>query len=186
MLMMLIMCWYGYTVTPEDPYNFNAKHREWTYPLPEFGGVYSPNVIVFRQGVGGGYAFYDDRPRKMSFVSVYSYGSPNVNEHNRLSNNIERRTLKKIEATLRIAILHRHRCLVLSAFGSGAYENPPEHMAEIFQRALSKKEYKRFFSTVVFAIVNDKNCGKRHNPKGNVAPYSQIFNVPILSLSDSP
>ena len=175
-----------YFCNVDDPYNFNKRNRKWTYPLPEFGGIYSPNVLVFRDGLDRGYAFYDDHPKKMSFVSVYCYGSPNLDKHNRMSKNLEKRTLKKIEAILRIAILHKHRCLVLSAFGSGAYENPPEHMAELFQRALSKEEYKQFFSMIIFAIINDKNCGKQHNPKGNVAPYSQIFNVPILSLSDSP
>lgn len=53
----------------EDPYQ-QAKGRNWSYPLPEFGGVYSKDVIVLRSSEANGYAFLD-KPATLSFVNVY-------------------------------------------------------------------------------------------------------------------
>lgn len=174
----------------EDPYNYR-KYKDSIdpnnifdpYPLPEFGGIYSKNVIVFRNGANKNYSFYN-RPLKMSFVSVYSYSSPNINQDNKLSKTMEKRTIKKIETIFRIAMKHNHKCVILSAFGSGCYENPPKHIAQLFKLVINKKEYKQFFDLIIFAILNDKNTGKSHNPKGNVIPYSQVFETDILNLDN--
>ena len=168
----------------EDPYNYRKNHDLFNgYPLPEYGGIYSKNVIVFRNGINKNYSFYSPNPLKMSFVSVYSYSSPSLDENNNLSKTMEKRTIKKIETIFRIAIKHNHRCVILSAFGSGSYENPPQHIAKLFKYVINKKQYKKYFKMIVFAIIDDKNTGKAHNPKGNVIPYSQVFNIPILNLS---
>eukprot|EP01083_Nonionella_stella_P040412 109677_1 len=168
----------------ENPYNFGAHHV--SYPLPEFGGVYSPNVLVLRHGIDQSYAFFDKHPLKMSFVSVYAYSSPNLDSNNRLSKSMGKRTMKKIETILRIAMRNKHKCVILSAFGCGAYENPPLHIAQLFKRVLMRDVYNDYFEMIVFAILNDKNTGKAHNPKGNVMPFSETFNVPIQTLAEHP
>lgn len=33
----------------DDPYGVTLKTRKWNYPLPEFGGIYSRDVYVFRR-----------------------------------------------------------------------------------------------------------------------------------------
>lgn len=38
------------------------------------------------------------------------------------------------------------------------------------------------FKLVVFAILEDANCGRAHNPEGNCLPFARTFNVPILTM----
>ena len=38
------------------------------------------------------------------------------------------------------------------------------------------------FKLVVFAILEDANCGKAHNPEGNCLPFARTFDVPILTM----
>jgi uncharacterized protein (TIGR02452 family) len=65
--------------------------------------------------------------------------------------------------------------LVLGAFGCGAFANPPKHMAKIFREVFMEKEFKNKFKSVVFAIYEDHNSGKAHNPNGNVLPFLEVF-----------
>jgi uncharacterized protein (TIGR02452 family) len=44
---------------------------------------------------------------------------------------------------------------VLGALGCGAYENPPEHVAALFKRALAR--FGAAFERVTFAIIGDGN-----------------------------
>jgi hypothetical protein len=37
----------------EDPQKIDKK-RKWKYPLPEFGGIYSPKVQLLRGAIMGG------------------------------------------------------------------------------------------------------------------------------------
>jgi hypothetical protein len=34
----------------------------------------------------------------------------------------------------------------------------------------------------VFAIIDDYNASKEHNPDGNVAPFADVFNAPVLTM----
>lgn len=45
------------------------------YPLPEFGGVYAPNVSVFRESEEKGYAWME-KIQLLSFVAVAAYARP--------------------------------------------------------------------------------------------------------------
>lgn len=51
-----------------DPERIDRR-RSWSYPLPEFGGVYSPDVLVFREAESRGYAFMQ-KPVPISFLTV--------------------------------------------------------------------------------------------------------------------
>ncbi|KAJ1933752.1 hypothetical protein EC988_009018, partial [Linderina pennispora] len=62
----------------EDPYGYDPA-RDWSYPLPEFGGVYSPDVAVFRDSERSGYAFRDE-PLYLSFINVSPYSNVQANE----------------------------------------------------------------------------------------------------------
>lgn len=86
-----------------------------------------------------------------------------------------------------------------SAFGCGAFCNPPDHMAELFREVL-EKEYRGCFQHICFAIfgtafcplplpyccspltspssaLDDHNSRKAHNPLGNVLPFKRVFGV---------
>ena len=77
----------------------------------------------------------------------------------------------KIRTILNVAIENRQEYLVLSAFGCGAYHNPPSDIASMFHDILSQEPYNHAFKHIVFAIIDD------HNTKGigNFAIFEQTF-----------
>eukprot|EP01102_Stenamoeba_stenopodia_P019964 TRINITY_DN7644_c0_g1_i1.p1 TRINITY_DN7644_c0_g1~~TRINITY_DN7644_c0_g1_i1.p1 ORF type:complete len:430 (-),score=88.40 TRINITY_DN7644_c0_g1_i1:161-1315(-) len=159
------------------------RKRSWHYPLAEFGGVYSPRVLVFRGSEADGYPFFADGPLTLGFVAVAAYRRPTLvggknkdtRGTKRLSDSFAEKTKRKIRAILNIALLNGHDSLVLSALGCGAYQNPPDHIAQLFREVLFSDEYANRFSHVVFAIFDDHNSRKAHNPDGNVQPFIRVF-----------
>ena len=65
--------------------------------------------------------------------------------------------------------------LVLGAFGCGAFKNPPGHVAELFNDELHMPNVLTAFAKVIFAIRDDHNAGREHNPRGNYKPFAEIF-----------
>eukprot|EP00026_Physarum_polycephalum_P008685 Phypoly_transcript_08780.p1 GENE.Phypoly_transcript_08780~~Phypoly_transcript_08780.p1 ORF type:complete len:438 (+),score=128.42 Phypoly_transcript_08780:151-1464(+) len=165
----------------EDPY-LVCKNRSWSYPIPEFGGIYSPNVAVIRSSEEQGYAF-KTVPESISFVSVAAYSNPPTetlpSEEVVLSKKIAQLTRKKIETIFKIAIHNGHDALVLGAFGCGAYCNPAQHIAKLFNEALAI--YKSHFRKVVFAILDAKTA---INPEGNLAAFSDGLKCKVFKLRD--
>jgi len=53
------------------------RSRRWDYPLHEFGGIYSPDVCVFRSSESTGYAFLP-APELLSFMNVAAYSHPQL------------------------------------------------------------------------------------------------------------
>lgn len=158
----------------EDPYQLYPE-KSWSYPLAEFGGLYIKDSIVFREGELKGYKFME-QTESISFIASYSYSNPpteTVNNELRISSKFVKHFKKKIDAIFNIAIENGHDCIVLSAFGSGAYGVPPKHMAEIFKQSI--KEIDGYFKEIVFAIYDDHNTMKDHNPEGNLKPYLSVF-----------
>jgi uncharacterized protein (TIGR02452 family) len=150
-----------------------SNYYEWLdlnmYPLPEFGGFYSPSVTVFRDTEANGYAFLR-KPRHVAFIAASAYKDPKLKENGEeLVDEVFEATKKKILAILDIALLHKHDSIVLSAFGCGAYNNPAPSMARAFKEVL--KEYKDRFRVVAFAIIDD------HNAKGdgNFKIFQEMF-----------
>ncbi len=64
--------------------------------------------------------------------------------------------------------------MVLTAFGCGAFLNPPETVAKIYKRVIENK-FQGVFKKITFAVINDHNTGKAHNPKGNFKPFKEIL-----------
>lgn len=99
------------------------------YPIPEFGAIYSPNVIFFRANEDAGYGYYDS-PVGISCVAVAAYSKPQIitsakkvgKSEPRLVEKFARKTIYKIQSMLNVALMHGHDSLVLSAFGCGAYK----------------------------------------------------------------
>jgi uncharacterized protein (TIGR02452 family) len=84
-------------------------------------------------------------------------------------------TREKIRTLLRISGKHQHDCLVLSAFGCGAFRNPPNHVAALFRDVFLEAEFKHRFQLIVFAILDDHNSWREHNPEGNILPFLEVF-----------
>eukprot|EP01112_Ceratiomyxa_fruticulosa_P013076 TRINITY_DN3658_c0_g3_i1.p1 TRINITY_DN3658_c0_g3~~TRINITY_DN3658_c0_g3_i1.p1 ORF type:complete len:582 (+),score=89.91 TRINITY_DN3658_c0_g3_i1:204-1748(+) len=165
----------NYYQSLKDPQGIDAK-REWRYPIPETGGIYCPNVVVFRGSEKNGYNFLPV-PTPLSFIAVAAISNPelqrNKNGELTLVESFAERTKRKIQTILSIAATHSHDSVVLGAFGCGAFRNPPAHMARLFQEVLS--DFHGCFRHVVFAIIDDHNSKKEHNPKGNFLPFLETF-----------
>ena len=62
---------------------------------------------------------------------------------------------------------------MLSAFGCGAFKHPPEEVARIFRDEIYSVGGELPF--IVFAIIDDHNSGKTHNPEGNYEVFNRIL-----------
>jgi len=123
----------------------------------EFSVLYSTNVTVFRGDKTEGYALYEPNNRfNINVVSsaAYnlgdkdkpSYKNPNTPEY-------ESGMKRKIRGQLRVAGDHGNRCLVLSAFGCGAFKNDATKVSQFYLDVLSEKEFEGVFDIIQFAIV---------------------------------
>ena len=140
----------------------SSIHSEW-------GCVFSPDVCVFRGPESAGYPFLP-APFFVSVLTAAAYERPRL-EGGQLGDEFAAGTAKKITHFLRAAKLNGADCLVLSAFGCGAFGNPPGHVAEIFRSILFADEFAGQFRLVRFAIIEDQN-----GPDGgNVAPFRRVF-----------
>lgn len=127
--------------------------------------------MVFRESEEKGYGFMAE-PVPMAFIAVAAYSGPQLiptgGQSFKLSPKFADKTKQKIRAILGIGLAHGHDSLVLrycyprtrteslmvlllSAFGCGAYGNPPAHMAELFKEMIV--EFDGCFKKITFAIL---------------------------------
>lgn len=167
----------------EDPDKIN-KDRKWGWPLEKVCGIYSPDVQVFRSSEEKGYKFLET-PEELSILTVAAVRRPktktNFQTKEILIEKDDAELCKdKMRIMFNIAMEHGHTCLILSAFGCGAFCNPPKHIAQLFKEVLS--EYKGVFEYIVFSIIEDHNSNKKHNELGNVAPFSKVFQTNVMII----
>jgi len=171
----------NYVQVLEDPDELvPISERNWFYPIPEFSGIYNPEVMVFRESEAAGYGFMPC-PIPLSFVAVAAYTGPKLVSH-KIGNTIEIRlapkfaenTLRKIKTLFQIALQNGHDSIVLSAMGCGAYRNPPAHIAHLFHEVITKT-FTDCFKNITIAIIEDHNSRKEHNPEGNFKPFADVF-----------
>ncbi len=146
------------------------------YPIPrDSGGIYSPPTAIFRSCEASGYALLP-RPYRAAFITVPAISNPDVIEaggHLWLTEAMAEATRTKIRGILRIGARHDHADLVLSAFGCGAFRNPPQHIARLFRETLAEAEFEGVFRRIAFAVIDDHNAGHQHNPEGNFIPFAR-------------
>jgi uncharacterized protein (TIGR02452 family) len=164
---------------------YGIRKNQKQYPLNRnSGGIYSANITVFRGSEKHGYCLLK-KPFKISVVSVAAINHPTTVQKNNLfylTDDMIEPTKEKIRTILRIAWKYNHDSLVLGAFGCGAFGNPPNHVAELFKAVFSEFEFINKFKVVVFAILEDHNSHKTHNPNGNVLPFLQTFDNNVNSI----
>jgi len=157
---------------------YGITKSEKQYPLDRnYGGIYSRDVTVFRSSENTGYALLD-APFQVSVVSVPALNRPDLVEvggQYRIAQDLIEPSKERMRTILRIAGKFGHNALVLSAFGCGAYYNPPEHIALLFKEVFAEIEFQNRFALVVFAIINDYNSHRAHNPNGNFEPFRKVF-----------
>ncbi|KXJ29933.1 hypothetical protein AC249_AIPGENE3144 [Exaiptasia diaphana] len=157
-----------------DPDKRFDPTRKWNYRLPEFSCVYSTNVQVFRASEAKGYAFLPE-PVGMSFLAIAAYPSPKCQGpkgSERLVSEVVEKVKKKIRLMFAVGLDQGHDSLVLSAWGCGAFRNPPRHIASIFKEVLKEPQFRNQYKHISFAIINDHNA----RGEGNYKPFFDTFN----------
>ena len=156
-----------------EQYGIKPSHHQ--YPLDRnFGGVYTPDAIYFRESEQKGYALLE-KPVSLSFITVAGMNRPDLTTGGMIANHHVEPIKNKIRTIFRIGLVHGRDSLVLGALGCGAFRNPPRHVARLFHEVMDEPEFKDKYRCIIFAILDDHNANHRHNPVGNFRPFAEEF-----------
>lgn len=154
---------------------YGIKRLPQQYPLDKnFGGIYTPNAVYFRENENKGYAL-SDNPTYMSFITVAAMNHPDITDDGMIANHHIEPIKHKIRTVFRIGLINGNDSLVLGAWGCGAFRNPPQHIARLFHEVMREPEFLNKYRRIVFAIIDDHNTHRNHNPKGNFIPFAEEF-----------
>eukprot|EP01091_Cochliopodium_minus_P015806 TRINITY_DN5718_c1_g2_i3.p1 TRINITY_DN5718_c1_g2~~TRINITY_DN5718_c1_g2_i3.p1 ORF type:complete len:551 (+),score=192.53 TRINITY_DN5718_c1_g2_i3:771-2423(+) len=143
---------------------------DFVYDIAQNGAVYCPDVPVFRSNPKKGYSFIE--PETLSFVIIPPILNPVLVNH-RLKEEDAEILRKKITLIFLTALANNHDAVVVTAFGCGYAQNPPQHVAEIFTEVINR--FRNFFANIAFAIIDNANA-RKNSPEGNIVPFSNVFN----------
>lgn len=161
---------YRYAKYAEE-YGLTRSHHQ--YPLDRnFGGIYSPGVVIFRENEKSGYKLAE-KTWKVNMIAVAALNHPELTYQNgqeRIVYRLVEGVKNKIRTIFRIATDHVQRNLILGAFGCGAFHNPPEHVAELFKEVIAEEEFSGAFNKICFAIISNHRSsdGRNYNAFKNV------------------
>lgn len=141
------------------------SEAEGAYPMK--AGSFSSDVCVFKDGEPD---YRLCRPYFVDIISAAAIARPEL-VGGRLNEKDERFTRNAMRNIFRMAAIGGDERLVLSAFGCGAFHNPPEQIAELFGSVLEEGEFRGRFKEVVFAIIDDHNAAAG----GNYKPFAMYF-----------
>ncbi len=139
---------------------FYLPHRREGNPLHNDDCIYTPGVVVFKSDTSAPKLM----PREKWYtVDILTCAAPNLRErpsnaYNPADGNqvkIDEVSLlalheQRLKRMLDAACEHGAEVLILGAFGCGAFQNPPEIVAEAAKRILP--EYRHCFEVVEFAV----------------------------------
>ncbi|KAL3427351.1 hypothetical protein PVAG01_00860 [Phlyctema vagabunda] len=137
-----------------------------SYPLPEFGAIYSPDVLIF-QGSTNTYTNEYLEQSDWSYVDVISCAAIDTPDTHVGEDGTQTFTYQedrdametKIKLILQIARQKRITYLVLGAFGCGAFRNPIHDVAAIFKEAILGSEGVPSAAVgieeIIFAIIDN-------------------------------
>lgn len=126
--------------------------------------IYSRSVRVFLRGLRENYSIMS-QTGMIDIVSCSAVKNNNIGTE--LNSRDAREMYFKIIAILELAYKHGYESVVLSAFGCSGFCCPPEHVSQLFKKALDY--YDGAFKTVIFAIWNE------NQPKSNFAVFNETF-----------
>ncbi|HUX79073.1 MAG TPA: TIGR02452 family protein [Alphaproteobacteria bacterium] len=158
------ICYRSNLHDPLHTFSDKAKRGKSKNFIPKEGGLYIPNVTIFREGAGNGYKFMK-KPETIAFGAIAAYRHKSRLQQRKIvdetyypelksEENYWNSTKRKLYSFFDMALENGHDSLVLSAFGCGAFKNPPENMVEVFKEVLS--EYAGCFKEIHFAIYASK------------------------------
>lgn len=156
-----------------EQYGIKRSHQQ--YPLDRnFGGIYTPDAIYFRESEQKGYALLE-KPVSLSFITEAGMNRPDLTVDGMIADHHVEPIKNKIRTIFRMGLVHGHDSLVLEALGCGAFRNPPRYVARLFHEVLDESEFKDKYRMIVFAILDDHNAHQKHNPEGNFKPFAEEF-----------
>lgn len=154
---------------------FGVEQKTIAYPLDRnFGGIYTPDVVVFRDTEGTGCRLLEE-PYRTSVITVAAMNRPTLTDDLRIADDLIDGIKNKMRTVFRIGLRHGHDSLVLGAWGCGAFCNPPSHIAELFKEVMEEPEFRDKYREIVFSIIDDHNSRRPHNPEGNILPFLRVF-----------
>ena len=151
-----------------------ARNRRQYPKNQKTGSCYSPDVTIFRGTEQDGYPLLET-PYQLSIISVPAINRPQLKTRFEIADYLIEPTKEKMRTIFRLAHRYGHDAIVLGAMGCGAYCNPPQHVAKLFHQVLEESEFKNRFRHICFAILDDHNAHKSHNPQGNLLPFLNEF-----------
>ena len=153
---------------------YGLQAAQYRYPMDRnYGGIFSPNVTIFRGCEEDGYPLLK-HPWRVNMIAVAALNRPEleyINGEERVARHLIGAVKNKIRTVLRIARDNNQTTLVLGALGCGAFRNPPKHTAELFKEVMLESEFCGVFKRICFAIKEDHNS----RGKGNFAPFLEVF-----------
>ena len=154
---------------------YGIKRSHYQYPLDRnFGGIYTPDAIYFRESEQNGYALLE-KPVSLSIITVAGMNRPDLTDDGMIAAHHVGPIKNKIRTIFRMGLIHGHDSLVLGALGCGAFRNPPRHVARLFHEVMDEPEFRNRYRRIVFAILDDHNAHQKHNPDGNFKPFVDEF-----------
>jgi len=166
--------------------NLESRRRQrfvkekWAYAIKGNGGIYCPNVLVFRKDEKGGYRY--DIPAFYDFIIVPSLVKPKLKDKDDKGKFFnDKKDEEKYEARLRSALTQAvvmgHDAVVLGALGCG-YGQVPAVQATKLMINLISREFSHAFKEIVLAVIDDANAALGHNTplKSNVKVFQNAVN----------
>lgn len=144
---------------------FYKPHRKAANPLYNNDCIYTSDVCVFKSDT----KFPEPLPKnKWWNVNILTCAAPNLREHPSNSMNpyagddaakittaeLEHLLTSRIRRIFEIAALDRNDVLILGAFGCGAFKNPPEIVAKVFNTVM--QDYLCYFDTIEYAVYHNE------------------------------
>ena len=142
---------------------FYAPHRKAADPLYNSDCIYTPKVCVFK----GDTNFPEPLPKEDWWeVNILTCAAPNLRERPSNAMNphagdkaakitpteLEKLLTARIRRIFEIAIANGNEVLILGAFGCGAFKNPPQIVAKVFNAVM--QDYLYHFDTIEYAVYH--------------------------------
>ena len=148
-----------------------TKEKQRLYPLRQDSCLLSRGVQILRGSEAEGYPFLA-KSFSVSVISCAAVFRPKLTYWKEYRSKYEYGAMEhKVALIVQAACEAGCDVVVLSAFGCGAYGNPPVHVARMFHNAFRLSSIRH----VTFCILDDHNAGRAHNPEGNLRPFRQEF-----------
>ncbi len=128
--------------------------KDGKYHVPEFGGIYSPHVFVFRDNQEQNFR-YIAKPIEVAIIASVPYNMCHHSSHHNSPGSRGKYvsgTKEKIRAIFRIAAHKGHTAVILSDYGCVERRNQPKVVSRLFKEVLLESEFHGVFQIVEFAV----------------------------------